>query len=111
MHAMILRHVAKIDSSPLAYVDIEEPSSTPAPGHLRVRVNFCAICRTDLHIIEGEVPCQLPIVPGHQTVGHVDAIASDVTALSLGTRVGIAWLQNTCGQCRFCATHRENLCI
>jgi len=78
---------------------------------VRVKVRCCGICRTDLHVIEGELPPQkLPLVPGHQIVGVVDALGEDCSALAAGDRVGVAWLRHTCGVCRFCTAGRENLC-
>ena len=81
-------------------------------GELRVRVRCCAVCRTDLHIIEGDLPPppKLPLVPGHQIVGIVDALGEGATRFKSGDRVGIAWLRYTCGRCRYCTSGRENLC-
>jgi alcohol dehydrogenase, propanol-preferring len=114
MKAMLLRHIAPIDSSPLELVDLPLPE--PGPGEVRIRVRCCAICRTDLHVIEGDLPQQkLPIIPGHQIVGTVDKFgpplaASQRSPLQLGQRVGVAWLRHTCGCCGFCASGKENLC-
>ena len=83
----------------------------PGPGHVRVKVHVCGVCRTDLHVVEAELPpVTRPIIPGHQAVGVVDQLGAGVTTLKLGDRVGIAWLQDTCQTCEFCTTGRENLC-
>jgi len=82
----------------------------PGPGELRVRVRACGVCRTDLHVLDGELAeTRYPIVPGHQIVGVVDAVGPGVS-LAEGIRVGVPWLGGTCGRCRFCARGRENLC-
>jgi propanol-preferring alcohol dehydrogenase len=89
----------------------EVPVSDPAPGRVRVRVDACGVCRTDVHIADGNLaPRRRPIVLGHQVVGVVDATADDVDALGVGERVGVPWLGETCGRCRYCTTGRENLC-
>jgi propanol-preferring alcohol dehydrogenase len=84
----------------------------PAPGELLVRVTACAVCRTDLHVVEGDLPPRtLPLIPGHQIVGVVDAVGPGATRFAPGARVGVAWLRSTCGRCRHCARGRENLCV
>jgi propanol-preferring alcohol dehydrogenase len=109
MKAMLLEHQAPIDSAPLRMADLPLPE--PGPGEVRVRVSCCAICRTDLHVVEGDLPQQeMPVVPGHQIVGHVEALGPGCQLLKLGQRVGGAWLRHTCGHCQFCTTGRENLC-
>jgi alcohol dehydrogenase, propanol-preferring len=106
---MQLHKIAPIESEPLRPVELPEP--LPGPGEVRVRVHCCAICRTDLHVIEGDLPTErLPIIPGHQAVGVVDQLGAGCTRLAIGARVGIAWLRHTCGVCRFCTSGRENLC-
>jgi propanol-preferring alcohol dehydrogenase len=98
-----------VDSRPLELVEV----ATPIPGddELLVRVSACGICRTDLHIVEGELPVRRsPIIPGHQIVGRVAALGIRVSGFELGQRVGVAWLNRTDGVCRFCRTGRENLC-
>jgi len=83
----------------------------PGPGEIRLRVEACGVCRTDLHVVDGELPDpHLPIVPGHEIVGIVDGLATGVTSLRLGQRVGVPWLGHTCGVCPYCTSHQENLC-
>jgi alcohol dehydrogenase, propanol-preferring len=105
MYAMVLRS----RGAPLILE--ERPNRVPGPGQIRVRVEACAVCRTDLHIIDGELPnIRLPIVPGHEIVGIVEALGEGSGALATGQRVGIPWLGRTCGHCEYCASGRENLC-
>jgi alcohol dehydrogenase, propanol-preferring len=107
--AQILRQPALIDSSPLVLADLPLPE--PAAGEVRVRVEACGICRTDLHVVEGDLPPQVErIVPGHQVVGVVDKCGAQVARFKAGERIGIAWLRSTCGTCRYCRTGNENLC-
>jgi propanol-preferring alcohol dehydrogenase len=95
--------------TPLVPADLPEPA--PGPGQLRIRVAACGVCRTDLHVADGELPRpKLPLVLGHEVVGRVDAIGAGVARFARGDRVGIAWLGWTCGTCRACASGRENLC-
>ncbi len=109
MRAMALAAQAPIASAPLRPVDLPPPE--PGPGEIRVRVRACATCRTDLHVIEGDLPPRrLPLVPGHQAVGAVDASGPGAARFRRGDRVGVAWLRSTCGACRFCGSGRENLC-
>ena len=109
MIAMRLNESAPIEQSPLVCSDMPEPS--PGPGEVRLRVRSCAICRTDLHIIEGDLPPVVrPVTPGHQIVGVVDALGEECKRLRIGMRVGAAWLRHTCGVCQFCTAGRENLC-
>lgn len=89
----------------------ERPTPVPGPGEIRVRVEACAVCRTDLHVVDGELPpAKLPLIPGHEIVGIVEAHGDGVATPALGMRVGIPWLGHTCGVCPYCAGHRENLC-
>jgi propanol-preferring alcohol dehydrogenase len=89
----------------------ERPDPLPAPGEVRVQVTACGVCRTDLHVVDGELPNpKLPIVPGHEIVGRIDKLGGGVNALSTGQRVGLPWLGRTCGQCRYCRNGWENLC-
>ncbi len=109
MKAQILRRHAPIAGGPLEPADL--PLPRPGRRELLVRVAACAVCRTDLHVIEGDLPsARLPIVPGHQIVGTVAALGEDCARFAPGDRVGIAWLRETCGVCGFCEGGRENLC-
>jgi propanol-preferring alcohol dehydrogenase len=97
-------------SSPLQLV--ERPVPEPGPGELRVRVSVCGVCRTDLHLAEGDLAPHAPgVVPGHEVVGLVDALGPGASRFDVGQRVGIAWLRHTCGVCRFCRRGDENLCV
>ena len=109
MTAQRLDRPGPIDGGPLQVVDIGiEP---PAPDEVEIAVAACGVCRTDLQIVEGDIAARrLPIVPGHQVVGRVVAVGTDVTDRELGQRVGVAWLADTDGTCRFCRSGRENLC-
>jgi alcohol dehydrogenase, propanol-preferring len=83
----------------------------PGPGEVRLRISACGVCRTDLHIVDGELAQpKLPLVPGHEIVGRVEALGAGVTQFSLGDRVGVPWLGQTCGRCRYCIAQCENLC-
>ncbi len=89
----------------------ELPDRHPGPGQIRVKVLACGVCRTDLHVLDGELPNpKSPIIPGHEIVGRIDELGSGVTDLKLGQRVGIPWLGHTCGVCPYCREKRENLC-
>jgi alcohol dehydrogenase, propanol-preferring len=88
----------------------ERPVPAPGPGEVLLRVSACGVCRTDLHIVEGELPVhRAPLVPGHQIVGRIEALGAGVSA-DIGSRVGVSWLGGTDGTCSFCRMHRENLC-
>jgi propanol-preferring alcohol dehydrogenase len=109
MKAMVLERPADVGTSPLQLR--ERPIPEPGPGEILVRLTVCGICRTDLHVIEGELPDPLlPLIPGHQAVGIVSQVGAGVSERMVGERVGIAWLQQTCGLCEFCTSGRENLC-
>jgi propanol-preferring alcohol dehydrogenase len=109
MKVMLLEQDGDVTTNPLQLRDLPRPE--PGPGQVRIRVAVCGVCRTDLHVVEGELPPSTrPIVPGHETVGIVDQVGPGVTLLKEGDRVGIAWLQGTCQTCEFCQTGRENLC-
>ena len=87
------------------------PVPTPGPNDVQVKVLACGVCRTDLHVVDGELPePAIPVVPGHEIVGRVVATGANVNGLRVGTRVGIPWLAHTCGGCEFCRTGQENLC-
>lgn len=89
----------------------ERPVPQPAAGQVLVKVGACAVCRTDLHVVDGELPDpKLPLIPGHEIVGHVKALGPEVDGFSIGDRVGIPWLGWTCGDCAYCQSDRENLC-
>jgi propanol-preferring alcohol dehydrogenase len=89
----------------------ERDDPAPGPGQVRLRVSTCGVCRTDLHLAEGDLPPRRPdVVPGHEVVGRVDAMGSGSSRFRIGERVGVAWLRGTCGRCRFCRHGRENLC-
>lgn len=105
MHAMVLRTLR----TPLEWTELPDPR--PGPGQIRVKVTACGVCRTDLHVVDGELPDpKVPIIPGHEIVGRIDAIGPGVEGLTLGERVGVPWLGHTCGICPYCAMQRENLC-
>jgi propanol-preferring alcohol dehydrogenase len=105
MQAMVLSHLG----APLECHEI--PDRLPGPGEIRIKVSACGVCRTDLHVVDGELPNpKLPIIPGHEIVGRVDALGSGVDFLRVGERVGVPWLGHTCGICPYCASHQENLC-
>ena len=105
MRAMILRRPGE----PLESAEVPVPA--PARGQIQIEVAVCAVCRTDLHVVDGELPeAKLPLVPGHQIVGRVREVGTGVTRLRMGERVGVPWLGWTCGRCRYCASGRENLC-
>lgn len=105
MRAMVLHKIGQ----PLTVEERADP--LPGPGEIRVRVEACAVCRTDLHVVDGDLPNpKLPIIPGHEIVGIVDALGSGVTEQTIGARVGIPWLGHTCGTCPYCTAHQENLC-
>lgn len=110
MKAMVLDKVAPVSSHPLHLRD--QPFPTPQPYQVLVRIHVCGVCRTDLHVVEGELPDPaLPLIPGHQAVGTVVQVGPEVSTIKEGDRVGIAWLQGTCRQCEFCTSERENLCV
>jgi alcohol dehydrogenase, propanol-preferring len=109
MQAMVLEFPAPISTNPLHLMEL--PPLLPGPGELLVKVNFCGVCHTDLHIVEGELPlARLPLIPGHQVVGEVVEVGPRTGRFQVGDRVGLAWLQWACGQCRFCRDGLENLC-
>ena len=110
MKAMLLRQTADAGRNPLALEEM--PAPEPGPGDVRVRVHVCGVCRTDLHVVEGDLPpAKRPVIPGHEVVGIVDRVGAGVRAVKEGDRVGLAWLRSTCGDCEFCLDRRENLCL
>ena len=105
MRAMLLER----PNTPLRAVERAIPE--PAPGQVLIRVLACGVCRTDLHIVDGDLTDpKLPLIPGHEIVGEIAGLGPDVTAPTVGTRVGVPWLGHTCGVCSFCRSQRENLC-
>ncbi len=110
MQAWSVTAPGPVASRPLRRVTVPDPE--PGPGEVRVRVTVCGVCRTDLHLAEGDLAPHRPgTVPGHEVVGHVDRLGPGCSRLHPGQRVGIAWLASTCGRCRFCRSGRENLCL
>ncbi len=106
---MVLESPKKAEENPLSLRDLPMPA--PGEGEIRVRIAACGVCHTDLHIVEGDLKLPtLPIVPGHQIVGAVDAVGAGAKRFGEGDRVGIPWLHSTCGQCRYCRKGLENLC-
>ena len=106
---MILTEQKSVDESPLIPREMDAPWA--GPGEVLVKANVCAVCRTDLHIIEGDLALhKVPVIPGHQIVGRVDETGEGVTRLRVGQRIGIGWLQHVDGTCQFCRRGRENLC-
>jgi propanol-preferring alcohol dehydrogenase len=109
MQAWVLDKPSLVTERPIKIRDIPVPH--PAEDELLLRINACGICRTDLHVVEGELPVRRsPLVPGHQIVGRVAGVGSRVSGFANGDRVGVAWLNRTCGVCEYCRSHRENLC-
>jgi propanol-preferring alcohol dehydrogenase len=110
MRAMALEKPQPAEANPLRLVELPYP--VPEAGEIRVRVRACGLCHTDLHTVEGDLPLpRLPIVPGHQIVGVVEAAGSEVSQFCIGDRVGIPWLYSTCGTCVYCRKGLENLCV
>jgi len=109
MKAMVLKQPGAVEGNPLDEEEVPDPS--PGPGEVLLRVRACGVCRTDLHIVEGELPpVRLPIIPGHQIVGTVEAAGEGVDRFRKGDRAGVPWLYSACGRCDFCRREEENLC-
>ncbi len=109
MKACLLRSPAAIETNPLAFADVKTPE--PGNGEVLVRVRVCGVCRTDLHVIEGELPPRKsPVIPGHQVVGVVEKQGENARRFAIGARIGIAWLHRTDGVCEYCRSGAENLC-
>jgi alcohol dehydrogenase, propanol-preferring len=105
MHAMVLRSAR----TALEFTQLDDPH--PGEGKVAVKVHACGVCRTDLHVVDGELPyARSPVIPGHEIVGTVAGVGDGVTALAVGDRIGIPWLGSTCGACRYCRAGQENLC-
>ena len=110
MRTWVVDHTAPVDDGPLRRVDRDEPQ--PGPGQVRVRVTCCGVCRTDLHLAEGDLAPRRPsVAPGHEVVGRVDALGDGARRFAIGERVGVPWLGRTDGTCRFCRRGAENLCL
>jgi len=105
MRAMVL-------TAPGRRLELQERTDPePGPCQVRVKIGACGVCRTDLHVMDGELPAiRYPIIPGHEIVGRIDAVGPEVGELEIGDRVGVPWLGHTCGTCRFCRSGMENLC-
>src|SRR5215211_7303757 len=105
MRAMVLRRIGE----PLRLEEV--PNAAPGTGEIRVKVEACAVCRTDLHVVDGDLADpKLPLIPGLEIVGTVDALGAGLGGFRLGERVGVPWLGHTCGRCPYCESGRENLC-
>ena len=110
MHAWVVETPGPVDTNPLTRVERDIP--VPGPGQMRVHVRTCGVCRTDLHLAEGDLePRRNLVVPGHEAVGIVEELGSGCIRYKIGDRVGVPWLAQTCGICRFCVDGRENLCL
>ena len=110
MQAWVVSRPGPVDGDPL--IMVRRPVPQPADDELLVRVRTCGVCRTDLHVVEGDLPARRPeVVPGHEVVGEVERAGPAATGFRSGDRVGVAWLRHTCGNCRFCRSGRENLCL
>ena len=105
MHGMVLKKLR----TALEWTELDD--RLPGPGEIRVKVSACGVCRTDLHVVDGELPDpNVPIIPGHEIVGRIDKIGAGVEGLRIGERVGVPWLGHTCGVCPYCMSGQENLC-
>jgi len=110
MKAWVVDRPGPVESGPLMRVDKTVPE--PGPGQVRVRVRVCGVCRTDLHLAEGDLAPRRPrVTPGHEVVGVVDRLGPGAARWRVGDRIGVPWLAHTCGSCRFCVSGRENLCL
>jgi len=112
MQAWVVYHPGPADGQRHPLVRVERPVPEPGPGEVRVRVRACGVCRTDLHLTEGDLEPRRPqVTPGHEVVGIVDRLGPGSTRWHEGDRIGVPWLAHTCGTCNFCVTGRENLCV
>ena len=110
MRTWVVDHCAPIDEHPLRRIERDEPQ--PGPGQVRVRVICCGVCRTDLHLAEGDLPPRRPrVAPGHEVAGRVEALGDGARRFAPGDRVGVPWLASTDRTCRFCLRGAENLCL
>lgn len=107
---MTMMRAMQLDAPGTPLRPVERPLPEPGPGQVRIAIAACGVCRTDLHVADGDIHGILPIVPGHEIVGRIEAIGADVAGFSLGMRVGVPWLAHACGACPYCASQRENLC-
>ena len=106
---MVLEKQDLLERSPLRLKDVQIPEI--GPSDVRIEIDVCGVCRTDLHVVEGELPAhKLPLIPGHQIVGRIEAVGKDVRRWQGGERVGVPWLYRTCGKCKYCLSDKENLC-
>lgn len=103
-------HAMQLDAPGMPLRMVERPMPEPGPEQVRIAIAACGVCRTDLHVADGDIRGPLPIVPGHEIVGRIEVLGGQVSGFSLGQRVGVPWLGHTCGVCPFCAGGRENLC-
>jgi propanol-preferring alcohol dehydrogenase len=108
--AMTTMRAAELGGPGQALRIVERPVPTPAADELLIAVSACGVCRTDLHVMDGEIPARYPVVPGHEIVGRVIGMGAGVTDFAIGQRVGVPWLGHTCGHCPYCAAEQENLC-
>lgn len=107
---MTIMHAMQLDAPGGPLRRVERPMPEPEPGEIRVAISACGVCRTDLHIVDGDIHGKLPIIPGHEIVGRVDTMGPGVDGLAVGERVGVPWLGHSCGTCPYCRSDRENLC-
>ena len=110
MQAMRLDRISRLDAVEEPLRSVECPDPIPANGEVLLRVSACGVCHTEIDEIEGRTPPRLPVIPGHQVVGRVEALGKGVKEVALGDRVGVAWIHAACGHCAFCLTGQENLC-
>lgn len=109
MKAIVLEKQQYLEENPLRLKDVPIPE--PRDDEMRIKINVCGVCRTDLHIVEGELPAhKMPVIIGHQIVGRVDKLGKRVSKWKIGDRVGVPWLYKTCGKCKYCKSGKENLC-
>jgi len=110
MKAIVLSKQSSLEEKPLVLKDLPIPE--PTASEIRIKIDVCGACRTDLHIVEGELPAhKLPLIPGHQIIGHVDKVGEGIKKWRVGDRVGVPWLHETCGRCKYCLRGQENLCV
>lgn len=107
---MAIMRAMQLDAPGTQLKLVERPVPEPRTGEIRIKVTACGVCRTDLHVVDGDIVGRLPIIPGHEIVGLVDEIGPGVSGLAIGDRVGVPWLGHSCGCCRYCLSDHENLC-